>query len=279
MPVIIIYLVGLKEFKTEEPIYYKIILPSDEFATMPNTTGTWKTEFKFNCESYDADVTFELRTITKKKDKKLSTFRLSLAGHSDTLFENAKTHWYPLSDIKNTKLGLKIGCAPKAKVDDNLEFEIKDSAQRSQRVTEQIITIAGLTNEKLYTQNQKLQRAEANLDQIKQDTVESKREMRSIKSVTGQIQNSLTSSKYTHEPAKPISTRKSHDPVMHFGSKVDQSETDKLVDDISDNVKMIKQAALLMSEQLETEQIDRIQEKTDKSNTDIKKLTSKAKRL
>jgi hypothetical protein len=130
MPVIIIYLIGLTEFKSDDPVYYKILAPDDEFLTLPDANGIWKTEFKYKSPSYDPDIVFELWTTNKKTQKKLSTFRLSLEGHSDTIFENATIYWYPLHDLKNTKLGLKIGSLkPKVIYDDDLELEITASAQ------------------------------------------------------------------------------------------------------------------------------------------------------
>lgn len=285
MPLLIIYLIGLKGYISNDPIYYKILTPTNEFATASNTTGIWKEEFKYNTSSYDDDLIFELWTVKTHHQRfradrteavKLSTFKLSSAGHSDTLFDSAKVHWYPISNLKNVKIGLKIGCAEKSKVDD-LELQTRESALRSARMTEQIVNIAGTTNNKLATQNEKLLRAEANLDLIKDDIRESKREMRSIKSVKGQIQNHLTSSEYTHEPIAPI-TKQSHEPII-FSSQIQDSETDRLVSNIGENIKLIKEAALVMSDQLDTEQIDRMQDKTNKNNVSIKKLRSDIKKL
>ena len=277
---LIIHITKLNEFICNDvSICCKIITTSQTFSTLYSPIGSWKTQFECKCD-FDEDTIIEIWT----EKKKLGSMTLSVAGHSDTPFNIAKLHWYVVKDLKNKKMGLlgiKIGCInekSKSKFHDDdifelLEKESSESFKKSMRVTEQTLNIAGATNEKLYSQNQKLLKAEANVDQIQDDIKESKREIRSIKSVKGQIANSLTSSKYTHDTQFNLINKQTTrtTPILSLGSGE--------LDNLSANVSMLKQAALIMGEQLSTDQIDRLHEKSNKSNTDIKKITSTIRKI
>ncbi len=197
-----INIIGVKELRIpEQALICKLVTKTSTFATEPTEIASWKTSFELKLETMDENVIFEIWN----RKKKLGSLVLSVAGYSDINFDQAKDHWYQVSDIKKIKfgmLGLRMGkidtkITKPISIDHNMELEdiltlgsnlVADSnasLHRSTRMVGNIIEIGEVTNARLATKNAKLERSSQLNTQITEDLTEAKRELRSIRSVTG----------------------------------------------------------------------------------------------
>ena len=305
-----INIIGVKELRIpEQALICKLVTKTSTFATEPTEIASWKTSFELKLETMDENVIFEIWN----RKKKLGSLVLSVAGYSDINFDQAKDHWYQVSDIKKIKfgmLGLRMGkidtkITKPISIDHNMELEdiltlgsnlVADSnasLHRSTRMAGNIIEIGEVTNARLATQNAKLERSSQLNTQITEDLTEAKRELRSIRSVTGQMLNSVTSSSYKHEALpkvnKHISNAKLESSSSRTSDPIDYSmfsdttqtqivDNDYLIDGLDHSIKQIKTASLMMQEALDNKIVDTVQQQTSKNTQQMKKVRHAVKK-
>lgn len=173
-----------------------------------------------------------------------------------------------IDSVKSFKVGnffIKIGLRESKKSE-----TIEESLTHSKTVTTDTIELGMNTLALLKSQDKKLEKSSANVDQIDQDIKISKRELRSIHSVSGQIANSLTSA-----PTEKEKVVKQHT----ITSIVMTNHQDDL-EQIRSNVRVLKTIALEMDKQLDNSinTIDQLEKQTETANVGIKSTRRKIKR-
>lgn len=186
--------------------------------------------------------------------------------------EKAFSVFVPLQNDKlNTIDDIKLAC-------EKINLESNESLQRSTNILDKTIQIGNETMQRLQKNNIQFSNAEKSLNQIDNDISESNRELRSIHSITGQLQNSLCShKKYDHD----VTYQKQNNGVyLKSNFKICDNETDTKINEIGSQVQDLKKIAITMSSTLDkqNEQLDNLLLSTEQQNQRLKKSKNKISR-